>query len=107
MSVSSHDEVNLTLSTLHTRTNKLLQVGQDLLGLLPEPEPGVSGHLVIAAPACVELPCRTANQLRQPPLVRGVNILVSSTDFELAIIPLNPTQRTKSPLHIVRESACQ
>lgn len=50
-------------------------------------------RLVVARAARVQLPADAANELRQPPLVRSVDVLVPRHDLEGPRLPL--------PLHLV------
>ena len=94
VSVPRDEEINLPLGAISTGSHQLTKMTQDPGSLLTQPQPGIRRHLVIAAASRMELPRRTPNQLRQPPLIGSMDILISSTDLEPAFFPLRACKTT-------------
>lgn len=65
---------------LHQRTASFQEPSHQLCSLVhlrSKPKPHICGHLVVSAAARVQLARRRPDQLRQPPLVRGVDVFVA------------------------------
>ena len=77
---------------LRPRDRGLDQVGQvgarHVCQVRVQPEAGVGGDLVVARAACVQFAADRAHQLRQPPLVGGVDVFVPGLDDKGVRLPL-------------------
>ena len=77
-----HDDVHLALRALHRDGDELPEVSAEEHELVSEPHAGVGGHLVVARSTGVELAGDWADELAEPSLVRGVDVLVAGLDDE-------------------------
>ena len=87
--VAGHDHVQVSLGLLD---DGLLQFDQRIAQgghLVQQVEAQVGGHLVVTGAAGVQFPCHRAHQLGQPPLNRGVDVLVAGLDLKVASVELS------------------
>ena len=81
--VPGHEHVLLLVRALHHHADEGLEALLDGAHLPEEPEAHVRRDLVVARAAGVQLPAEGADELGQPALVGGVDVLVVGLDFEL------------------------
>ena len=77
-----HDDVDFALGAFDRDGDELAEVSAEEDELVPEPHAGVGGDLVVSGSAGVELTGDGADELAEPALVGGVDVLVAGDDDE-------------------------
>jgi hypothetical protein len=86
---NAYQNINLLFRPRNSDLDQVLQVTLQLPQLLAQPKPHIGRNLLIPTAPSVQLPADIlADDLAQPPLVGGVDILVVGLDLERAIGPL-------------------
>jgi hypothetical protein len=81
--VSWHDVVRLLVRALDDHTDKIFQPGLDIADIVKEPDTHVGSHLIIPRPTSMELATEWADQLTEPTLIGGVDVLIIGLNFKL------------------------
>src|SRR5215216_2172359 len=88
VSVTGEHELPVLLRHVHERPHRCEHAAPDLLRRVADEEAEVERHLVIAAASRVQLESDVADQLFEPPLYGGVDILVLQGPGELPRLDL-------------------
>lgn len=110
MRVAWHDGIDFFFSSVGHDENKVLQVALDVFHLVHlrttvslhsshlksvdqaityQPDPHIRSNLIVPAPASVQLATNIlANNLRQTPLIRRMDILIIRENLEFPVLPL-------------------
>ena len=59
-----------------------MQVPPEQTQLLAKPKSNICCDLVVAAPTCVQLSGDGTSELTEPPLIRGMNILIGGLNYK-------------------------
>ena len=85
MGVPRHEVLDLLRRTFDHDAQERLDRVDDVARLAHEPQSHVGRNLVVPRASRVQLAADRADELCEPPLVRGVDVLIASLDLELEI----------------------
>jgi hypothetical protein len=88
MGVAGHRPVRVPLSELEQDLHQLAQAPVHAAGLGAHEHRHVGRDLIVPGTGGVELPTSRPDQLGEPPLDRGVDVLVGGPDLEAAVLQL-------------------
>jgi hypothetical protein len=85
--ITRHDDIGFSLSAGYRNRNEFLDVGKNLGSFFTNPNPHVSGNLIVSASASVELASNGTDELTETAFVSGMDILITRLKLESVLFP--------------------